>query len=66
MQILEWWDKTQVRVALQKKIVIRNGPHKLGEKPFWAANYWDIDNAGYGLGVGRIAGSGSKGRDREC
>jgi hypothetical protein len=57
MQILEWWDKGQVRVVLQKKVVIRNGPHKLGEKPFWSANYWDIDNAGYGMGVGRIAGS---------
>ena len=57
MQVLEWWDKRQVRVALQKKVVIRNGPHKLGEKPFWSANYWDIDNAGYGMGVGRIAGA---------
>ena len=57
MQVLEWWDRTQVRVVLQKKIVIRNGQHKMGEKPFWSANYWDIDNAGYGMGVGRIVGS---------
>ena len=57
MQCLEWWDRTQVRVALQRKVVIRNGQHKLGEKPFLSANYWDIDNAGYGMGVGRIAGA---------
>jgi hypothetical protein len=57
MQVLEWWDRTQVRVALQKKVVIRNSAHKMGEKPFWSANYWDIDNAGYGMGVGRIAGA---------
>jgi len=57
MQVLEWWDRTQVRVVLQKKIVIRNGQHGLGEKPFFSANYWDIDNAGYGMGVGRIAGA---------
>jgi hypothetical protein len=57
MQCLEWWDRTQVRVVLQKKVVIRNGAHKLGEKPFWSSNYWDIDNAGFGLGVGRISGS---------
>jgi hypothetical protein len=57
MQVLEWWSKDTVRVVLQQKVVLRNGAHKLGEKPFWSANYWDIDNAGYGLGVGRIAGA---------
>ena len=56
MQVLEWWDSRQVRVVLQKKVVIRNGPHMLGEKPFWSANYWDIDNAGFGMGVGRMSG----------
>ena len=57
MQVLEWFDRTQVRCVLQKKIVIRNGQHKMGEKPFLSCNYWDIDNAGYGMGVGRIAGA---------
>jgi hypothetical protein len=57
MQVLEWWDRTQVRSVLQKKVVIRNAKHKMGEKPFWSANYWDIDNAGFGMGVGRIAGA---------
>jgi hypothetical protein len=57
LQVLEWWDKTQVRVVLQQKCVIRNNQHKLPDKPFFSANYWDIDNAGYGMGVGRIAGA---------
>ena len=29
----------------------------MGEKPFLSANYWNIDNAGFGMGVGRIAGA---------
>lgn len=57
MQVLEWWSKTECRVVLQKKCVIRNNPHKLPDKPFFSSNYWDIDNAGYGMGVGRIAGA---------
>jgi hypothetical protein len=61
MEILEWWDKTQVRVVLQRKCVIRNNKHKLPDKPFFSANYWDIENSGYGLGVGRISGA-----DQRC
>lgn len=57
MQVLEWWSKTQCRVVLQKKVVLRNNQHGLPDKPFFSANYWNIDNAGYGLGVGRIAGA---------
>ena len=57
MQVLEWWSRTTKRVVLQQKVVICNKQHNLGEKPFFAANYWDIDNAGYGIGVGRISGA---------
>jgi hypothetical protein len=57
MEILEWWSKDTCRVVLQQKCVIRNKPHKMPEKPFLAANYWDIEDAGYGMGVGRIAGA---------
>jgi hypothetical protein len=57
MQCLEWWDKTQVRCVLQQKCVIRNADHKMPEKPFLSSNYWDIEDAGYGIGVGRIAGA---------
>jgi hypothetical protein len=57
MEVLEWWDKHQVRVVLQQKCVIRNGQHNLPEKPFLSCNYWDIDDSPFGLGVGRIAGA---------
>lgn len=57
MQILEWWDSNQVRVVIQQKCVIRNSQHGLPEKPFFSANYWDIENSGWGMGVGRISGA---------
>ena len=57
MQVLEWWSEGKVRVVLQQKVVLRNGTHNLSQVPFLAANYWDIDNAGFGMGVGRIAGA---------
>ena len=57
MQVLEWWSENKVRVVLQQKVVIRNGNHTIGQVPFLSANYWDIDDAGYGMGVGRIAGA---------
>lgn len=57
LQVLEWWSKDHVRCVLQKKVVIRNSPHNLGKIPFVSANYWNIENAGWGMGVGRIAGA---------
>jgi hypothetical protein len=57
MQVLEWWSNDEVRTVLQRKVVIRNGKHELGQIPFLSANFWNIENAGFGMGVGRIAGS---------
>ena len=57
LQVLEHWNKTQVKVVLQQKCVIRNGPHMMPDKPFLSSNYWDIENSGFGMGVGRIAGA---------
>ena len=57
MQLLEWWDEEQVRVVLQRKVVIRNDLHEMPCIPYLSANFWNIENAGFGLGVGRIAGS---------
>lgn len=34
---------------------IRNGPHDIGDYALGvSANWWDIDNSGYGLGIGRL------------
>lgn len=57
MQILEWWSEGEVRAVLQQKVVIRNGKHNLKRIPFLSANFWNVENAGLGMGVGRIAGS---------
>jgi hypothetical protein len=57
MQVLEWWSESQVRAVLQQKVVIRNKRHNLGRIPYLSANFWNIENAGLGLGVGRVAGS---------
>jgi hypothetical protein len=57
MQVLEWWSKDTVRTVLQGKVVIRNGAHELGCIPFLSANFWNIENAGFGMGVGRVAGA---------
>jgi hypothetical protein len=57
MQLLEWWDEDQVRVVLQRKCVIRNSKHDLPIIPYLSSNFWNIENAGWGLGVGRISGS---------
>ena len=57
LQALEWWSDTHKRVVLQKKVVICNKTHNLKVKPFLSANYWDIDNSGWGMGVGRISGA---------
>jgi hypothetical protein len=57
MQILEWWSDNKVYVVLQQKVVIRNGTHKMGCVPYVSANFWNIENASWGMGCGRIAGS---------
>lgn len=57
LQVLEWWSKDQVRCVLQQKVVIRNQSHNLGRIPYLSANYWDIENALWGLGIGRISGA---------
>lgn len=57
MQVLEWWSESKVYTVLQQKVVIRNTEHKLGCIPFISCNFWNIENASWGMGCGRIAGS---------
>jgi hypothetical protein len=41
-----------------RRKTIRNGPHDLGDFALGvAANWWDIDNSGYGIGIGRLNNS---------
>jgi len=62
MQMLERWDDTYVYTVLvpdggDRGVLIRNEEHSLPFIPFFSANFWNIPTAGYGLGVGRLAGS---------
>jgi hypothetical protein len=60
LQISERWTPTMCQVTLQDKIVIRNGEHMLPAMPFFSANFWNMLEAGYGMGVGRLAGSNQR------
>lgn len=62
IEMLERWDRTYVYTVLcpvggDQGVLIRNEEHSLPCIPFFASNFWNIPNAGYGLGVGRLAGS---------
>lgn len=61
IEMLERWDDTYVRTVLVaeggKVVVIRNEQHGMRRLPFFAANFWNIPGAGYGIGVGRLTGS---------
>jgi hypothetical protein len=61
IEMLERWDDTYVQTCLVgadgKYAVIRNEEHGFGTHCFLAANFWNIPNAGYGIGVGRLVGS---------
>ena len=56
LHIVERWTKDRCQVVLQGKVVIRNDRHNMPTAPFWSANFWNMEDTGYGLGVGRIAG----------
>lgn len=57
LKVDERWDKDRVMVVVQDKLMIRNEEHLIGDNSFLSANFWNIQNAGYGLGIGRLIGS---------
>jgi hypothetical protein len=62
MQMLERWDPTYVYAVLKPEggdrgVLIRKEEHGLPFLPFFSANFWNIPNAGFGIGVGRLSGS---------
>lgn len=69
IEMLERWDDTYVKTVLRTDddhvVVIRNERHGMqvggrGRHCFFAANFWNIPNAGYGIGVGRLSGSAQR------
>jgi hypothetical protein len=61
IEMLERWDGTYVYTVLRTDddhvVVIRDEEHGFSRIPFFAWNFWNIPNAGYGIGVGRLVGS---------
>jgi hypothetical protein len=57
LKVDERWDGRRCISVLQDKLLIRNSQHEFKGVPFLSANWWNINNAGFGLGVGRIVGS---------
>jgi hypothetical protein len=55
---LAYWTRQRVIEVLLyngRHKVIRNEPHDLGTHALgYTANWWDIDNCGYGMGTGRL------------
>ena len=62
IQMMEMWDRTWVYAVLCPEgadygVLIRKEEHGFPFIPFFASNFWNIPNAGWGIGVGRLAGS---------
>lgn len=62
LEMKERWDRTYVYTVLCPSgedfgVLIRKERHGFPFLPFFSANFWNIPNAGYGIGVGRLAGS---------
>lgn len=57
MKVARWTpeDVTEFLVYESRKLVIRNEKHPLGDFSLGAtATWWNIDNSGYGIGIGRL------------
>jgi hypothetical protein len=62
IKMLERWDQTYVYTVLaidggEEGILIRKEMHSLPFIPTFSANFWNIPNSPYGLGVGRMSGN---------
>jgi hypothetical protein len=56
LEVLERWDNDKVITVLNRVKVIRNEPNEFGCIPFFSVNWWNIPDAFWGLGLGRVIG----------
>lgn len=56
LEVLERWDNDKVITVIQRVKVIRNEPNEFGCIPFLSVNWWNIPDAFWGLGLGRVIG----------
>jgi hypothetical protein len=57
LKIARWENNWVCEVLLYqgRHLTIRNGEHEMDDHALgYAANWWDIDNSGYGMGIGRL------------
>jgi hypothetical protein len=57
LEVLERWDDDHVMTVVQGKCLIRNKENPFHEIPFYSCNWWNVEKAGWGMGVGRIVGA---------
>jgi hypothetical protein len=61
LESLERWDDEMCYNVLRDQsgrcVIIRKHDHTLSRVPFFAANWWNIPGAAYGMGIGRIVGN---------
>jgi len=56
LEVLERWDNDKVITVLNRVKVIRNEPNEFNCIPFLSCNWWNIPDAFWGLGLGRVIG----------
>jgi len=56
LEVLERWDNDKVITVLNRVKVIRNEPNEFGCIPYFSLNWWNIPDAFWGLGLGRVIG----------
>lgn len=57
LELLERWDNEKYIVVLQKKLVICNDANPYGVIPFLSVNWWDVPEAFWGMGLGKLIGA---------
>lgn len=56
LEVLERWDNDKVITVIQRVKCIRNEPNEYKCNPFLSINWWNIPDAFWGLGLGRVIG----------
>lgn len=56
LEVLERWDNDKVITVLNRVKCIRNEANEFGAIPFLSVNWWNIPDAFWGLGLGRVIG----------
>lgn len=56
LEVLERWDNNKVITVIQRVKCIRNEPNEYRCIPFLSCNWWNIPDAFWGLGLGRVIG----------